>query len=136
MWVGQLGHLRRWPVRGAQQGCVQPPEPCKALRVVAVLDPAAGSGHGEMWGGSSKKVARSLGRCWQSKTQPNQKYFEVAFTVCTPGCSLVAVPSRQGLLFPCKSAKAREMHVARAGNAVCGKRAARVRSCQCIKCAE
>lgn len=134
MWVRQLRHLRRcqrrrWPVRGARQGCSQPPEQ------VATKLFAAGSGDGERWGGSSKD-APSLGRCWQSKTQPSQKYFEVAFTICTPGCSLIAVPSGQGILFPCQSAKAGEMHLRHAGNAVCGERAAWVRSCWCVKHAE
>jgi len=77
----------------------------KALCLAAGPGPAARGRHGERGGGSSK-VAPRPGRFWQSKTQPSQKYFEVAFTVCTPGCRIIAVPSGHGLLFPCKSAKA------------------------------
>lgn len=113
-WAGQLGQLRD-PSTGAGQCAELSRDACSHLSK-SPQSPSRGccarscsSGeHSERWGGSSK-VAPSPARCWQSKTQPNQKRLEVAFAVCIPGCCLTAVPSGQGLLVPCKNAKGGEM---------------------------
>ena len=99
MWVGQLGHLCRcqrwrWPVHGAQQACMQPPEEVTAKLFAwppcRILQPAVGTGR---CGEAAAKLLPAWAGVGRAKHNPTRNILRWHLLFALPAAVLLLFPA-------------------------------------------